>query len=162
MIRPWHKSPLFYLGLFGLAFIVWAWIDSCYHWTHLYTGSGKPGTAGYHHTYANHKASRVTIVHTHYPYTAPHPSEIGIQASRLPETDSNWWFPLPDYEYQKEGLIGDEPTGEEPQPGEHYLEFLTVHLPHWLIVLAYLALWSLLLFWRSRRIKRLSRLKISA
>ena len=41
-LRPWHRSLTYWFGLFGAALILWCWIDSRYHRTHLSSG-GKTG-----------------------------------------------------------------------------------------------------------------------
>lgn len=143
MIRPWHRSLLFHLGLPGLAFLVWAWIDSM----------AVTSMQGYHHglhgkdletfTYQNRGgALRLgrTIATTHYLAKRGQAGLTGF--SRNPATRSSPAFPLPTI---KKGV---EARGSM----NHSWTSLTI--PHWLLILLYLAIWSLAFAWRSRRIQR--------
>jgi hypothetical protein len=151
VIHPWHKSPLFYLGLAPLLFLLWAWWDSCSR------------ASGFNHWRQGHtNGLGLTVVSVD--------SKLTMRCTR---TDGVKLVPFGVHgDFLREEVFFEEPSDifppakashmDQSEPGnfEHHIYHVT--LPHWLLILTYLALWSLLLFWRSRRIKRLSRLKISA
>jgi hypothetical protein len=153
MSRPWHRSPLFYLGLFPLLFLLWAWWDSTrhlsgIHWKITIYASEEGRSlfmSGREHL--TQHGGKITLH-----LTEPRNLE-SATINRDPvetiftDNPTAEWLPLPE---RRETLLSE--TVAAP----------SVSLPHWILVLAYLIPWSLLLLWRSRRRRHLSGLKISA
>ncbi|MCW1917005.1 hypothetical protein OJ996_25675 [Luteolibacter sp. GHJ8] len=154
MPRPWHRSPLFYLGLFPLLFLLWAWWDSNHHSTTFMKVRGS--TSLVHLQVITHSRGALRI--TDQKVEVIHASiSTGTDFGRSSvASEERLWCPAPHLE------IARQTTSETADYQPEIITESHLTLPHWLLILAYLALWSLLLFWRSRRIKRLSRLKISA
>lgn len=106
-----------------------------------------------HRVWIGNYSGTVTFVIERYladPFSPPQP-RFGLEREPAATSELDW-FTGPDF------YTNDE---RDIPSGKLYLGS-AAHIPHWLILLAYLTLWSLLLLWRSRRRKRLSCLKISA
>ena len=150
------RSPLVWLGLFGLLFILWSWQDSM----HRMAGFGrlveirevhplkdphppwKPKyMAFYGHSGGCLKAN-VAIPNSTPPL---HIETLKYEAWNSPYVPPDArWFPMP--EIQR----------EEPWPfpsGASYVG-TTFLLPHWISIIVYLAIWAGMIAWRWRRVRR--------
>lgn len=146
MPRPWHRSPLFYLGLFPLLFLLWAWWDSTRHLSGIHrklTIYGMQNGRTMFMIGREHLTQHGGKITLHL--TEPRNLE-SVTINRDPvqtiftDNPAPIWFPLPERR--------ETPLGET-------VALRSVMLPHWILVLVYLIPWSLLLLWRSRRRKRL-------
>jgi hypothetical protein len=148
MLRPWHKSLLFRLGLPALLFLLWAWADSNSHGTTFLRVWGAPGLVRIQVIDHSRGALRLADqrIEIHRAVLSSR-SEFGRTslARRARE-----WFPAPLIKIARQAP-SDIP-GHLREPNTQSL----LILPHWLLILLYLALWSLALSWRHRRIKRSS------
>ena len=142
MIRPWHKSLVFWLGIPGLAFILWLWTWSMSTEVRIdnWANAKGPPFEQWTKEFVVHGNSRLLFswadfdempgryVERHYPRTRSRSKIVG----------TTWFPPLGHF------------TGR-PDPGQvrH-----TISLPHWFFVLLYLALWLLVYRWRTRWIRR--------
>lgn len=154
MIRPWHKSPLFYLGLAPLLFILWAWLDSNHRSTNLIKIGGTTSLIQLQvirHSCGSILISDQKVELLHATFSS------GTEFGRTSVTrEERAWFPAARIE------IARQTTSETADYQREITTESRLILPHWTILTIYLALWALAFLWRSRRRKRLSRLKISA
>jgi len=133
-----HRSFTFWSGLLLIAFTAWAWWDSAsaisvaklgpFYLTHASGGVA----VGYSDTYPDiHHVTREKIACT--VVTDPESGSIGFN-HRPPEDPY--------------AVVTAKPLFYSA-PGQ-----CSVFLPHWLLMIVFLALWSAMLLWRARRRKR--------
>jgi hypothetical protein len=141
-MRP-HRSLILWLGLTALAFLLWAWVDAHFHDSTLGTNWRTGPTT--HRLWIGNCGGSVTFVlesHRHEPSsTAPPPIDFERHLIGTPGLD---WFTGPQFYTNDERDI----------PASDFYVGSAAHIPHWLLVFAYLFLWSLAFAWRHRRIKR--------
>lgn len=146
---PLHRSLIFWLGLPGLLFLLWAWVDSAFHVTVWSRGLEVHGPTwiriGPEGDSIRHACGRVEV-HFHSEemaspdhsvsvvYLKPDFSRRGVGGRSL------YWRP----ELETEVVA--------MRSGFRMLH-RTVTIPHWVIIAGYLAGWYGLLMWR-RRAKR--------
>ena len=129
MRRPWFRSLTFWFGILVFLTIIWSWIDSRYHRTVFI--SGGPTGVGFLN-------NRSAIALTYWINdVAPYYSMNFRVDDRSPE-DWTWirWFGVTKYEHR---------TGH------------TVHLPHYMLLLAWIGFFSLAMIARALWIWRVSR-----
>jgi hypothetical protein len=147
MIRPLYRSPLLWLGLFGLVFLCWAW-----------AGSYRSGQALLLHCYKDGPGDRAALVEgkmlwvTH---EGPWP--------RLPLIGRKWdYHKQPPNDLIRAETIAYVWCEEEIQnslifsatPGIVQTKQIKTVLPFGMIPAAYVVVWAGLLVWRWRRGKR--------
>jgi hypothetical protein len=142
MLRPWHKSLLFHLGLPGFALIVWlwAWSMSSEERIDSWANAKGPPFEQWTKEFVVHGNSRLLFswadfdempgryIERHFTRTRTRSKIVGTA-----------WFPALAH---KSG---------RPDPGQvrH-----TISLPHWFFVLLYLGLWLFAYRLRTRWIRR--------
>ncbi|WP_367872842.1 hypothetical protein [Luteolibacter sp. Populi] len=152
-----HRSLLFWFGLFGAMFLLWSWVDSM----HAMAGASRhvdirevhppphpsppwePGVGEFY----GHTGGRIQlafVVRDQSGNLKVESRKITMGRHRFVPPDSRW-FPLP-------GVFKDEPW---PFPSGASYTFTIISIPHWLVLLLYLAAWSAVLTWRSRRMRRI-------
>ena len=149
------RSPMVWLGLFGLAFILWSWGHSMYRmagmgrqveiWeTHPTKGPSPPWISNYMEFYG-HSAGCLEV---NIPIRSS-TTDLRIKATKHKPWNTSYvppdarWFPMPEIER------------EEPWPfpsGPSYVG-TTFHLPHWILLLLYLSIWAAVMAWRGRRMR---------
>jgi hypothetical protein len=148
MLRPWYKSLVFYLGLPVFLFLLWAWADSNFHHSSLRKSGTTPSRTLYYTTVIANSPGAVWVSHrtrkgNHGKITGP------FVLGRAPLQGLRTWFPAPEYKHLPGATYNPRVTDKDQA---HTL----ITLPHWLLILLYLALWSLAFLWRRRRNKRSS------
>ena len=146
MPRPWHKSLLFHLALPGLLFLLWAWHDSMSQESgiEIRRHTVSPIRASISRDSLRHRNSAVEIIVNHPSHGDRARTQLDlIVLPRSPASGRTWW---PAAEYAREQEF-DSPAFSR-----------SAIIPHWLLVLAYLLLWSLAFLYRHRRLKRTSTL----
>jgi len=137
-----HRSPLLWIGLFGLVFLLWAWAGSTRKRTEAEYSPG-----GRHLWNIYQRPSLIAITRNTFALGTPaaFARQFSHRSSVLPVSSSPVpLFPVPYY-----SAAGDE---QSAKPGE--LIFRELVIPYWLLVLVYLAAWSGLIAWRWRRAAR--------
>ena len=132
--RPWYRSRLFWLGLPGLVFLLWAWVTfsgtsvAVARWrkTHAYAGSGQVVLLQVHRASAGSGSA----------------SSFEARIDKRPELERRWFRQAVDW--------------RSPLRLRSLMSTFGVAL--WFIVLIYVALWSGLAFWWQRRKARLLKL----
>ena len=146
-----HRSITFWAGLLVIIFTCWAWWDSCTHatgfqWKQLGASSFGRGIIISRWTSWSGPFQGRRDAMPSYPAYGPHeffPPPFLVRARETNPLESN--------------LVATsfrdamQNTADYFGPGSWSL-----HLPYWLILLALLIPWSLLLLWRARRLKRAS------
>jgi len=137
------RSLIFWLGLPGLIFLLWAWWDS-YHWRSeigFRTYTLRRGDLAWHvHDSAIHFRGALQIG-----WTGPEVADgrmtvtNGPHFDRLPMSSSAEGIPTP-------GLHPERLTFQEKAVTRQVLT-----LPHWLILLLYLGVWMVAIAWRWKR-----------
>jgi hypothetical protein len=144
---PLRPTALFYLGLFPIVILLWAWADS----VTMNTVWGRKGQDGrtLHIGLAN-SCLRVGFI-TRIPDPAVAPSPPGRFQGELTRFSlarvTRRGEPIPIFPALR------WENGPRPGAGPSF-DFRMVHLPFWLIFAAYLPLWLGLSYWRSSRIKK--------
>jgi hypothetical protein len=146
MPRPWHKSLLFHLGLPAFLFLLWAWADSNFRGTTFLKISGTPHLV--HIQVIDHSRGALRLAYQrlellHAIFTAR--SDFGRTAV---SKEAREWFPAPAIQ------ISRQTTSETADYQREIKTESLLILPHWLLVLLYLTLWSLAFLYRHRRLKR--------
>lgn len=143
MKHPWHKSLTFRLGLVPLLFLLWAWADSMHHESGLQREmrmkggviDAEPNHSIYHHD------SRISLFLAEPVSPRDYTVTLGpIESSRRPLRGREW-FPTP---IRRSETVQDTVIFHERS------------IPHWLLILVYLILWSIAFAWRHLRIQRFS------
>ena len=148
MTRPFYRSLLFYLGLPGLLFLLWAWVDSNFHRTaHTSSVVASSTTAFRSSTIMNHRGA-IRIEHRVIRGGGFSSTLSRSHFDRVPFQQHHAWFPWPQRR-QSKGLLDHTPG--VITAGITITEFT---IPHWLLILPYLLLWSLAFYCRHRRIQR--------
>jgi hypothetical protein len=127
LLHCMRSSLAFWLGLFGLVFLVWAWVDSMRAWTRIDFG---PFIVSSRHS----SLGLVQFGSTHREFPE-------LKRESLKETRE--WFPGPRL------MLTPGPGASvviTPRQG---------YLPYWLIIGAYVPPWLLLSLWRARRIRKI-------
>ena len=140
-VRPWYRSRLFWLGLFPLIFMLWAWRDSEEYVTFLSIES-KLMVVGLGTIQSNVCLEFFSIDH----------GGGKIFANRYPVTDDSgdpykvllgWGFP----KAMEADLIGDD---------SYDVTYRWINIAWWFIASIYLTLWlTSLCWWQRRKGKRL-------
>jgi hypothetical protein len=145
MPRPFYRSLLFYLGLPGLIFLLWAWADSMRYDSSVQARVqiDTPGNMILLRQHLRNCDSWIWIEWLE-PADPDHTAitRKGKWFVRETRPGTRWFHPIS----QLTSSVSDQLT-------RRYL-----FIPHWLLILAYLALWSIALYWRHRRLKRASTL----
>jgi hypothetical protein len=141
MTHFWHRSPAFWLGLAPLLFLFWAWFDSMHHHSGIQREmtmtsdlfGAEPNDSIEHHD------ARISLILAEpvspENYTIAHGP---LESFRAP-LRGHEWFPAPSH---------------RSETVQDMVIFHERSIPHWLIILAYLLLWSLAFYCRHRRIQR--------
>ena len=138
---PLRRSLTLWLGLPGPIFLLWSWVDSMHRlsavqWRH--TINSRELHAETRESLLHH-SGKLTLLRfeplADEPYTGKH-SHVYWHRQDSP---AGTWFPPLDYRTDLTAAV---------------LQSRTLTLPHWLLILGYLALWSALLAYRHRRIRR--------
>lgn len=127
----WHRSPVFWFGLPGLIFLIVAWFDSMLHVSSLDVALRSPPL-----DISNFNSS--INAGWHNAGSTAWKLQLDPRLAR-PGTK---WFPLPAY------YVSDT-IGMSPR---HRLQ-----LPHWFLIMNYVALWQLPWLFRYHRRKRIER-----
>ena len=139
-MRSILKRPFaFWLPAFGLLFLLWAWVDSCYHTAVIaldYTATNSRTSLSIDHAPAALRLNRERVSGI---AIARHPPEPSFRRDRLPDHYSYWWFPLPSTSYFRE-------AHPNPRlPGVIYERVRrSFNIPYWCLVLTYLLCWAAL------------------
>lgn len=146
------RSPLIWLGLFGAVFIVWSWVDSMHQMSEIgrlviiteVHPSGPWGEAAYTESYGQSggclRASMVIRNSADLRIEALH-HKIGKTSYVAPDAR---WFPMP-------SVKRDEPWSFASGLSYTGTTFL---LPHWILLVAYLTIWTAAIAWRRSRMRR--------
>jgi len=154
---PLRRSPVLWIGLSGLLFLLWAWQDS----TRYYTTVGGP-LAGIHASFRSDCSALRVITEPPIPFLGPdwtitreetspsfialhdHLRSKGLYISPAFEAslgECTELFPAPFFS-RNETIDG--------KPEEGHIGVL----PYWLVVAVYTPAWAALLAWRWRRVVR--------
>jgi len=145
MNRPWYHSVSFWLGLSGLAFLIWSWQDST---TRITKGDLNARSTGIGATHIS-SALRLHLVHTR-------------RGSYRPGWDGQRYEFSKSYlsEFSENAAWGD-PDDLLPAPAylvHRYNPFEPARilvLPHWLLILLHLTAWAGFDRWRWRRKRKI-------
>ncbi len=128
--RPFHRWKSFWIGIFVIAFLGWAWVYSIGRLSYVLIPHGSKME---HFAMAQFDA-RISVGGCQVPQ--------GMVAETKPPNDLDWseneWFP---------------PALDSAYPfdaGEGY------SIAHWFLILLFLIPWTLWLVWRTRKFKRLA------
>jgi hypothetical protein len=159
MIRPWYRSLLFWLGLPGLLFLLWAWGSSnSVHRTlfpskssHLNTAQGKvlwfSGQSDIGHDFTfDFRTGEVAVCEIVVPpgmlRTITHFKPWAVSRRKVPAEDQVWFAPP---RWQARDI-------------NHDTRFRLVVVPYWLLTGGYAGLWLGCVGWNQRRKARLLKL----
>ena len=162
---PLHRSILFWLGLFVLSFLLWAWADSRQNYTQWYPRSTTLDSLGFGHAAGALHVSRASVV--------PPPAASGSHVTVLPLQKALVrlplyrgrqihvpWFAAPRWEsgFKSGGGPSFMSLGRGTASVPLYMvpdvQQTTLILPHWVILLFYLPAWGFLSVWRALKIAR--------
>lgn len=132
MPRPWHKSLIFWLGLPGLLFLLWAWVDSQTHRAVVVTGI--PG--------------RIALVQTRNQ----------VSLTLMPDRGGTF-FAIGGITHRPYMATDEAPDPRFPPLRFRWVrhgDSRELLLPHWHLLLLYLSLWAAAFLTRNRMNKRLS------
>lgn len=122
---PLFRSRAFWFGVPTLLFLLWAWVDSTRSITEI--GRQSPwGSFAFDHRNSAIEISRAPVGS---PFNFSNTLWRGAYATKDP-APAVWWPAV---------------KAERDSVGRHF-----VRIPHWLLVLAYLAAWSLIITFRRR------------
>lgn len=126
-IRPFYRSLAFYFAVLGLVFIIWAWRDSGTHRSMLL----KNGRWGMFSCIQEHGAVQFShgIIHV-----------LHIKSFHAHRTKNNMFF------YQQFSTVGGFIFPEAITPMESSMGGKGIRMAHWLILLVYTFVWSVILF----------------
>jgi hypothetical protein len=142
-MSPLHKRPFaFWLPAFGLLFLLWAWANSMHHGSAIEREMLMTSRSGLYSAEPRESASNFegAIIFTTLEVISPENYTITrgpIELQRTPHPGREW-FPT---------------TLRRSIPAQDTVIFHELILPHWLLILAYLALWSIASAWRRHRLK---------
>jgi hypothetical protein len=147
-MRSLLRRPFgFWLPAFGLAFLLWAWADSCYHTSRMEVWGPRTRDGGWGLTLVHNNAALSVIYQRVSGVTrgsGPSPAGFGTGRFELGPDSSAWWFPLP--------LLGSSVT-KDPQTSYRWVMRQLV-LPHWLLIAGAVGLWWIGLRWSAKRRER--------
>jgi hypothetical protein len=163
---PFYRSILFWSGLFILAFLLWAWLES-HRSASSYTRYDPVRDRTI--SLSLHSSALGAMIHTNYPVPG-HPDAVVVRISALgyrrilthPDNRTPL-LPAPFWENRYHDPQRPDPRLKyhQPEPGTKVTMILfcptrttTLRIPFWLILAAYLPLWTGLLYYRHRRIKK--------
>ena len=144
--RPIHRWPSFWLGVFILTFLGWAWLDSCRHSTsYVAVDTWDNSVAIPQGVWHEDSALKFSIVRHPGPIIATATSKGVFQYSRVPNTGPPQLSPLhwrtfPPYTSVRGARLAQ----------------LSIELPHWLIILLVLIPSTTFLTWRWLLMQRLA------
>lgn len=157
MIRPWYRSILFRLGLPGLLLLIWAWADSN-HYASLLRRAGLASETGLFHWGGGMAISRVSQLSKN--------DAVGFSVgTRMFEPMEYPMFSrsaVPPWSFSRKALLAlpDRYPGPGLRPGfwrspsPSGATSWTVLLPHWLLILCYLATWmGGMALWQHRKVR---------
>ena len=163
MNRPFYRSWLFWLGLPGAFFLVWALRDSTSHATHITKHTPVDVMGAYHWQEA------LTVFHAQFgpkDFIRFSLDDKSLSVETLPPgmpplANHPWWF-------RREFIVGSVlELGFDPQQGILRPSFKTeslasgsewwiVIVPHWIIILGYVTAWGgAVAFWQRRKARLL-------
>lgn len=142
------RSLTFLLGLPGLIFLLWAWADS-FDWQSQLSYSGKPGLGT-----LTSDGSTIFFDWTRYEPLRPGAGNPEYERPQLP-TVSEVDFARDASSRAKRPLLWAKLTISTYRLGPMVTSH--VFIPYWMIVLAYLGLWSAAMVWRWMRARRRSK-----
>lgn len=152
-LPPLHRAIAFWLGLFVLSFLLWAWADSRYHRVFWFIPSPRGESVSIGHSNGAILFTKRVVIGARSGFV-PRLWD-GPQLLRM-KVPRNWeanWCVLPAWE-----SIRVEHGEASRRPHISYYGFPTrdTHLtiPHWLILTLYLPGWLLFSAWRARKIAR--------
>jgi hypothetical protein len=128
----------FWLGLPGMLFLLWAWVDSRHHPAEVEYSRGGP-----HLWNVTHGSSRLVVT----------------IRSWAPDSEAAWG---PQYRFARsQSFLPADPVkllqvpyyssaGDARTAKPNDILFRQVAVPHWLAVLIYIGIWSCLMLWRVR------------
>jgi len=119
------RSQLFWGGAFGLAFLLWAWVDSLYNYSAILC-YGRQNGIGF---VQDSGAVKIAMQHGAGIGRGPDVGHARIARSSVGK-------PFARFQMARSGGV---------QP------FVAIKVPHWALLAAYLVLWASLLLWRWRR-----------
>jgi hypothetical protein len=152
MLRPVHRSRLFWLGLPGLVFLIWTWWDSGQHFAGL-TWQRRSETME-----INVAAGRLCMVSYRdldegagqLPAPVQYNVERRVITASLPDSGAR------PRQFDTPRAIECLTGSAEDDPFEVTYETRGIEVACWLLVLVYLFLWSTaLLTWQCRKSRRL-------
>ena len=127
MPRSLHRSLTFWLGIFGVVSICWAWMDSMQHRSIMIAAGGPPLR------FIESSAAAIR-------YQAMDNTGLGWEFSRGEEGSARW-CPAP---------VFREASGDAFGPA--YEDTYTTIIPYWVILALSLLCWLLLFLLRARRL----------
>ncbi len=155
MIRPFHRSLLFWLGLPGLLFLIWAWHDSQSHLTDFARGR-RTDADGWFHWQGGLTVAHANVEKGDFSTFLLNDSSFAVQelsSSQFPIVDQPWRFNRGEKwdDYDWEGTLRPSiRTGSTPRGSDWW----SVFIPHWLMILGYLVAWGGIAVWWRLRVKR--------
>jgi hypothetical protein len=145
---PLLRRPFaFWLPTFGLLFLLWAWVDSCRY--HTFFSQGEVSThGGYRDITVHHSYGALTVFYQRVSGTTLTTFPSGHVFTRTRLDHFARIAPAPSFKSKTE----ESTYYQDDRP--HQRLDINLLLPHWLLILLYLALWSLAFYCRHRRTKR--------
>jgi hypothetical protein len=139
---PFRRSPTLWLGLFGLIFLLWSWVDSMHRlsavqWRHTISSSELHAET---RESLLHHSGKLTLRRFEPVSDEPYTGKLSHAYRLRQHSPAEAWFPPLDHRTDLTAAV---------------LRSHTLTLPHWLLVLAYTTLWIALLLWRRQRLKHL-------
>lgn len=161
--RAIYRWKSFWLGVLVMGFLSWAWWDSLHWKTWLSYGESTLCHAGSGICLAN----REEVLESHLEREAVDPKEAVWSEARLDAPDvlhvSADERQYSSYYAREEWMGGTRPVARNAAAAHFYMALLfpvagawAVYLPHWLVMVCFLAVWSGFLVWRWRRERRMS------
>ena len=138
---PLHRSLTFWLGLPGLIFLSWAWVDSMHRLSAVqrrHTINSRELQAETRDSLLHH-SGKLSLIRVKPLADEPYTNKHSRTYWRRQDSPAGTWFPPLDYRTDLTAAV---------------LQSRTLTIPHWLIILAHLALWTALLAYRRRRMRR--------
>lgn len=148
---PIHRTLSFYLSLFPIVLLLWAWTDSRSHWTLWQLRRGVD-----HAVWIELEESALHLGETLT--QTPGESYLGGSYSNLPANALTGWTREP-LQRSVESWFPEPRVVRRSEGGHLFPAINLTHyvLPLWVILLGYLPLWLALVAWRAWRISILCR-----
>ena len=141
MIRPWYRSRLFWLGIPGLVFLLWAWRDSSTRNSELFW-SGRMKVHG-----VSQYLGSINLFHLLAPWDTG-PKRFDVRRMEYPKVVDESYPQVASFTFPQAIVVYKRPPANFSERG--------IRVSHWLIALGYVLVWCLAVgLWQRRKARLL-------